>query len=154
MREEEFHAAFREARASGTDMSACVRLQCGGAFLLLRRSADDSSAGIYELPGGAVEPGESLEDAAVRELLEEAGIMVTKEALRPLRVFQFRNVETGARKAKFAFAAVLPEQPAVTLSPDHVGYAFLSPGEIERLPREGRDAKYVLWANHYSILTS
>jgi 8-oxo-dGTP diphosphatase len=34
--------------------------------------------------GGAVEPGETIEAAAVRELFEEAGIKVSEDALTPI----------------------------------------------------------------------
>ena len=37
----------------------------------------------WELPGGGIEPGELLEDAAIRELHEETSIRVDRDALRP-----------------------------------------------------------------------
>ncbi|MFI5683829.1 (deoxy)nucleoside triphosphate pyrophosphohydrolase [Streptomyces sp. NPDC051636] len=45
-----------------------------GRLLAARRSAPPELAGRWELPGGKVEPGESPEDALVRELREELGI--------------------------------------------------------------------------------
>jgi 8-oxo-dGTP diphosphatase len=45
-----------------------------GAYVLLRRAAGDQFGEKWELPGGSVEAGESLEGALSRELLEEAGL--------------------------------------------------------------------------------
>jgi 8-oxo-dGTP diphosphatase len=45
-----------------------------GRLLAARRSAPPELAGRWELPGGKLEPGESPEQALVRELREELGI--------------------------------------------------------------------------------
>jgi 8-oxo-dGTP diphosphatase len=54
-------------------------LQNGKVLLLLRKRPPE--VGTWSLPGGRVEFGERLEDAVVRELREELGIMVEVEAL-------------------------------------------------------------------------
>ncbi|NBM15873.1 (deoxy)nucleoside triphosphate pyrophosphohydrolase [Streptomyces sp. GC420] len=46
----------------------------GGRLLAARRSAPPELAGRWELPGGKLEPGESAEQALVRELREELGV--------------------------------------------------------------------------------
>ncbi|MFJ8883427.1 (deoxy)nucleoside triphosphate pyrophosphohydrolase [Streptomyces sp. NPDC102402] len=46
----------------------------GGRLLAARRSAPPALAGRWELPGGKLEPGESGEQALVRELREELGV--------------------------------------------------------------------------------
>jgi 8-oxo-dGTP diphosphatase len=45
-----------------------------GRLLAARRSAPPELAGRWELPGGKVEPGETPEEALVRELREELGV--------------------------------------------------------------------------------
>jgi 8-oxo-dGTP diphosphatase len=47
-----------------------------GRLLAARRSHPPALAGLWELPGGKVEPGEEVEAAAVREIEEELGCAV------------------------------------------------------------------------------
>ena len=47
-----------------------------GSVLLVRR-ATPPQAGRWTIPGGHVEPGETLASAVERELLEETGLRVT-----------------------------------------------------------------------------
>lgn len=51
-----------------------------GRILVARRSYPPGLAGQWEFPGGKVEPDEALDDALVRELREELGIMVQVDA--------------------------------------------------------------------------
>ncbi len=56
----------------------------GSSFLLVRR-AHEPSKGRWAVPGGRVEPGESLKSAVQREVLEETGIAVL--AIKPVYTF-------------------------------------------------------------------
>jgi 8-oxo-dGTP diphosphatase len=62
---------------------AAALVDARGRVLLQRRAAGRAMAGLWEFPGGKVEPGESAEAALVRELAEELGIEVAAEALEP-----------------------------------------------------------------------
>jgi len=55
-----------------------------GRFLLTSRPEGKVYAGYWEFPGGKVEPGESVEEALRRELLEEIGVAIG--AVHPWRV--------------------------------------------------------------------
>jgi 8-oxo-dGTP pyrophosphatase MutT (NUDIX family) len=57
-----------------------------GRVLFLRRAGTGFFDGFWSLPGGHVENGESLRQAAVRELAEELGIEVGAQALMPVAV--------------------------------------------------------------------
>jgi 8-oxo-dGTP diphosphatase len=51
--------------------------------LIARRPPGKNMAGLWEFPGGKVQPGETPEAALVRELAEELGIDVCLECLAP-----------------------------------------------------------------------
>lgn len=69
-----------EARKIIPAVSACVVRE--NTVLLVKR-ARPPSQGLYAFPGGKVEAGETLEQAARRELLEETGLQA--RSYRPLR---------------------------------------------------------------------
>jgi 8-oxo-dGTP diphosphatase len=62
---------------------ACALLDAEGRILLARRPEGKKMAGLWEFPGGKVNPGETPEAALIRELREELGIDVTAACLAP-----------------------------------------------------------------------
>src|SRR5688572_24291142 len=46
-----------------------------GRILISRRRVDQHLGGLWEFPGGKCEPGETPEECAVREALEEVGVV-------------------------------------------------------------------------------
>jgi 8-oxo-dGTP diphosphatase len=65
----------------GIPVGVHVLLEQGGRILLMRRAGTGFFDGLFSLPGGHVEAGESLRQTAVRELAEETGVAVTPAAL-------------------------------------------------------------------------
>jgi len=61
----------------------------GDAFLIQRRPAGVPLAGLWEFPGGKVRPGETPEQAAVRECQEETGLDVEVVGTYPDVVEQY-----------------------------------------------------------------
>lgn len=63
---------------------ACALVDEDNRVLIARRPEGRHMAGLWEFPGGKVDPGELPEQALIRELAEELGIDVTQSCLAPL----------------------------------------------------------------------
>ena len=65
-------------------VTAVCLIDVDGRILLAQRPEGKSMAGLWEFPGGKVEPGETPETALIRELDEELGIDTWESCLAPL----------------------------------------------------------------------
>ena len=63
---------------------ACALVDADHRVLLAQRPEGKVLAGLWEFPGGKVEPGERPEQTLIRELHEEIGITVKEACLAPL----------------------------------------------------------------------
>ena len=63
---------------------ACALVDADGRVLITQRPEGKTLAGLWEFPGGKVEAGETPENALIRELSEELGIVVRQPCLAPL----------------------------------------------------------------------
>lgn len=70
-------------------VAAAALFDAEGRVLLAQRPEGKSMAGLWEFPGGKLEPGESPEAALVRELREELGVEVCIKNLKPLNFTSF-----------------------------------------------------------------
>ncbi len=52
-------------------------LKRGNEYLLLLKAKDKFGGGFWNAPGGKIEPGESAEAAAIREVREETGLTIS-----------------------------------------------------------------------------
>lgn len=65
-------------------VSAVALIDADGRVLLAQRPEGKALAGLWEFPGGKVEPGETPETALIRELKEELDIDTWASCLAPL----------------------------------------------------------------------
>ena len=64
------------APPAATVVVAAAILDDDGRLLAAQRASPSALAGGWELPGGKVEAGERVEDALVRECIEELGVRI------------------------------------------------------------------------------
>jgi len=74
-------------------VAACALIDADGRILLAQRPEGKSLAGLWEFPGGKVEPGETPEECLIRELDEELGVTTRVACLAPL-TFASHTYET------------------------------------------------------------
>ncbi len=65
-------------------VSAVALVDSDGRVLLAKRPEGKAMAGLWEFPGGKVEPGETPEAALIRELREELDVDTEESCLAPL----------------------------------------------------------------------
>ncbi len=63
---------------------ACALIDADDRILLAQRPEGKSMAGLWEFPGGKIEPDEDPEQALIRELNEELGVETKASCLAPL----------------------------------------------------------------------
>lgn len=91
---------------AGIPTGVHVLCERDGRLLLMRRAGTGFFDGLYSLPGGHVEPGESVRMAARRELSEETGLAVEIAALQLLgvvhRISDTNRIDFFVRAEHFA----------------------------------------------------
>jgi 8-oxo-dGTP diphosphatase len=86
---------------------AIAIVQWNGQVLIGQRGENVPLAGLWEFPGGKVEPGETPAEAAARECLEETGLEVEVGAEFPSVSHEYSH-----GKVHLHFFACIPRQPA------------------------------------------
>ena len=64
-------------------VAACVLIDPDGRVLIAQRPEGKSMAGLWEFPGGKIEPGERPEQTVIREMQEELGVAIKEACLAP-----------------------------------------------------------------------
>ena len=111
----------------------------GHRFLLVQERKYGST---WSIPGGRVEPGETMTDACVREVLEETGIPVRLDGI--YRVEHAPGV-AGARIRVFFAATPCDDTPPKSVADDEsLGAAWLTLEELAKRPLRGADLRALL----------
>lgn len=109
-------------------VSCLVLLDRQNTFLATQRAAEKSLGGLWEFPGGKVEPGETAEEALRRELREE--LHLTVDRLLPLTPV-IHHYDFGTIRL-IPFQARCGLRPTLTLT-EHIAAHWVDPEEARLL---------------------
>jgi 8-oxo-dGTP diphosphatase len=94
-----------------TTQIAIAVVEHEGRFLIGQRPQGVPLAGLWEFPGGKVEPGESPTEAAVRECLEETGLVVRVVGEYPSHLHEYAHGQVELRFYRCELAATGQPKP-------------------------------------------
>jgi 8-oxo-dGTP diphosphatase len=115
----------------------------GGEVLLVERSGDPSG-GLWSFPGGHLEWGESLEDAARREVFEETGLRIILAGI-PLvhEVILASEGNTFRHYVLIVFAATAAANAEPVAASDALSAQFVPPEQLAELNLTPKLAEFV-----------
>lgn len=135
-------AAVSDTPALPTVLVVAVALiDVDGRVLIARRPEGKQLAGLWEFPGGKIEPGERPEAALIRELREELGIEVSESCLAP---FVF------ASHAYDSFHLLMPlylcrRWEGTVVAREHSALAWVKPDRLADYPMPPADDPLAAW---------
>ena len=118
-------------QVSGYRNAAGAFVMKGKKFLILQRSKKETSKhGLWELPGGKVEKGETPREAAVIETKEEAGLDIK------LKVNLGPHHDDKKKKTYHAYVGVPKKGQKVKLSEEHSAHKWVTAEEVLAMPKK------------------
>lgn len=126
-------------------VAACALVDADGRVLVCQRPEGKQLAGLWEFPGGKVEPGETPEVCLIRELHEELGITVAQACLAPF-VFASHGYDD--------FHLLMPlylcrRWEGAVRRIEHAAIAWRRPAELADLPMPPADAPLVAYLRDF-----
>jgi 8-oxo-dGTP diphosphatase len=120
------------ARTEGiTRFSVGAVISEGKKVLLFRREKNDFLGGIYEVPGGTLEKGESIKGCLKREVMEETGILVDL-ITQHVGNFDYSS-ENKSKTRQFNFAVEVKFPLTIKLSSEHDDFTWVTPEDVDKI---------------------
>lgn len=127
-----YEALLAGARSDNVQSTVVgIAVHRGDRVLLLQRKADDFMPGLWEMPGGHIEAGESIPNALARELLEETG-WTLGEVVGLIDAFDYEG-EAGQLTREWNFDVIASSNGAVH-HPEHQAHAWVGIEDLAHYP--------------------
>ena len=128
--------------------AAIIRNDQGG-ILLCRRGPGGECAGLWEFPGGKIEPGETAYDCVVREIREELGVRILPKGVMMQTQYAYpsRTIDFTFFDAKVLSGTIMPQV--------HAQIAWVSPAGIlqyDICPADRSMARRVAERGEFAVL--
>jgi A/G-specific adenine glycosylase len=117
-------------RAQPHHTVAAAIIQRNGKVLIAQRPANGLLGGMWEFPGGKVEPGEDLQSALQREIREELNTSITVEE----HFGEFRHAYTHYKVTLHAFFCRLASESGEPYPVEADGLVWAKPDALENYP--------------------
>lgn len=124
--------------------------QDGKILILTRSDTDLIRPGELDLPGGLVEPGESYQEGAKREIKEEIGLDIAPRDLH--LVYTETSYYDDKTTIRCVYAAALGKTPKIVLSDEHSDYAWLPLDVIKEKYSHPVYVKGIVFAQQHDLL--
>ncbi|CAL4866189.1 CTP pyrophosphohydrolase [Asticcacaulis sp. MM231] len=124
---------------------AAALVDSDGRVLIAQRPEGKQLAGLWEFPGGKVEPGETPEIALIRELEEELGIAVKQACLAPF-VFASHTYETFHLLMPLYLIRRWEGEPEAK---EHKAIKWVRPNDMGNYPMPPADDPLVAWLRDF-----
>jgi len=121
-------------------------IQQNGTLLVCERPAHKRHGGLWEFPGGKVEPGESDFDAVSRELAEELGVVV-----QTVGAVEFSYNDPGSHFVIEFLPVTISGEPQCL---EHAALAWAGEEELLTYALAPTDRRYVEWRREHDTIRS
>jgi 8-oxo-dGTP diphosphatase len=127
-------AALLQNNPTFVPVVAVALIAPGSRVLLQQRPSQREHGGLWEFPGGKVEPSETPESALLREIEEELGIALDPAAIEPLTFASDPRLPPGPRQPHVILLYTCRRWSGEPRSLDGQILAWVDPGELLSLP--------------------
>lgn len=113
------------------EVAACYLLS-EGEILLLKRGYGKPEEGLWGVPAGKIDPGETVLEGALRELNEETGLTVPAEKLIDKGSLYINR--PGISFVYHMFLINFEKKPKIQITPEHLEHQWINPLQADTLP--------------------
>ena len=126
-------------------VKALVRNIDGDCLLLRRSESSENNGGKWDLPGGKIDAGESFDQALLREVLEETGLVISLD-----RVIGFAQSELLDRKVAYLIMEGTVLSGKFRLSSEHSKRRWVNRRRMAKMAKRAICPQFREFAKRYA----